>query len=106
MPRFTADASLYTSSRTYQGAVSPGRSGAIIQLAVDFPFFDLYNRCGCWDAYRDCLYICYQTDDPRCDALGNCPCQYDCRTSLADCYAYCNYRRLTLPPSVVRPLGR
>ena len=37
MPHFTADASLYTSSRTYQLARSPGRSGAMIQPAVYVP---------------------------------------------------------------------
>ena len=100
MPRFTADASLCTLDRTYQGAVSV-RSGAIIQLAVHFPFFDDYNRCGCWDEYSHCTYICLSIDS-RVDG----ECMRNCRTYLADCYAYCNYRRLTLPPSVVRPLGR
>jgi hypothetical protein len=36
MPRFTADASFYTSSRTYQRAVSPVRSGAIIHCLLFF----------------------------------------------------------------------
>jgi hypothetical protein len=96
MPRFTADASLYTSNRTYQGAVSPVRSGAIIQLAVHFPFFDDYNRCGCNDLYRACMHTCSPLDDPV-------SCFGYCRVSAENCYAYCNYWRFTLPPSVVGP---
>jgi len=101
MPHFTADASLYTSSRTYQGAVSPGRSGAIIQLALDFPWLDNYNRCGCWDAYLNCTYICSYID-PR---VGS-ECMDNCQDLLANCYAYCRLQRLlTLPPGVVGRLG-
>ena len=55
MPRFTADASLYTSSRTYQWAGSPTRSGGIIQSAIHVPLNYLswdyvYNLCiaECW----------------------------------------------------------
>jgi hypothetical protein len=99
-PRFTADASLYTSSRTYQGAVSPVRSGAIIQLALDFPWLDNYNRCGCWDAYLDCTYICSYTD-PR---VGS-ECMDNCQVSLDNCYSYCSLQRLKLPPGVVGRLG-
>jgi len=66
MPHFTADASLYTSSRTYQGAVSPGRSGAIIQLALDFPWYDYHCTppvCPI-DGFQ---YCCIQLDDPPFD---------------------------------------
>ena len=104
-PRFTADASLYTSSRTYQGAVSPFRSGAIIQLALDFPWLNNDNRCGCLDALWHCMSICSQTDPPRCDALGSCPCQYDCRASYPNCLRHCDRWILTLPRGIVGPLG-
>jgi hypothetical protein len=100
MPRFTADASLCTLDRTYQGAVSHVRSGAIIRLAVHFPFFDDPNRCGCSDGLWQCLGTCLQTDRSV-DA-----CLDICNSYLTDCYADCDHRLLTLPPSVVRPLGR
>jgi hypothetical protein len=105
MPHFTADASLYTSTRTYQGAVSAVRSGAIIQLAVDFPYFDFLNRCGCADAYLACGNICSQVD-PRGSALDGDNCMFHCRTSMDNCYADCDSRLLKVPLSVVSPLGR
>jgi hypothetical protein len=91
-PRFTADASLYTSSRTYQGAVSPGRSGAIIQLALD--------PCGCYGAYRGCMHACAQEIPPSGECIVHCGFRLD------DCYSYCrSHRLLTLPPGVVGRLG-
>jgi hypothetical protein len=91
MPHFTADASLYTSSRTYQGAVSPGRSGAIIQLALD--------PCGCYGAYWDCLDGCAHDIPPLW-------CLDKCNFSLANCDAICRLNRLlTLPPGVIGRLG-
>jgi len=106
MPRFTADASLYTSSRTYQSAVSPGRSGAIIQPAFDF-VCSFFNRCDCFYAYLDCIHTCNQNDDPICDALGYCPwCQDPCWTSYVNCAANSAHQLLSLPRGVVGPLGR
>jgi hypothetical protein len=62
MPRFTADASLYTSGRTYQGAVSPVRSGAIIQPAAYFrPGYQI------WDyVYNLCFAECAPDLDVSC----------------------------------------
>ena len=104
MPRFTADGSLYASSRTYQGAVSPVRSSAIIQPAFDFAC-SFFNRCDCFYAYLDCIYTCSQIDGPICDLFGNCPCPDACWTSYVNCQATSAHRLLTLPPSVVGPLG-
>jgi hypothetical protein len=105
-PRFTADASLYTTSRTYQGAVSPVRSGAIIQPALDFAC-SFFNRCGCFYAYLDCIYGCSQPDGgPICDLNGDCPCLDICWTSYVNCAANSAHQLLSLPRSVVGPLGR
>ena len=99
MPRFTADVSLYTSSRTYQRAVSPGCSGTIIQPAFDFAC-SFFGRCGCFYAHLDCMYDCSELfDDPT-------PCEDLCWTSYVNCQANSAHQLLSLPRNVVGPLGR
>ena len=98
LPGFNAEASLYTSSRTYQRAVSPVRSGAIIQPAFDFAC-SFFNRCGCFYTYLDRMHTCNQTDDPTL-------CQDLCWTSYVNCAANSAHQLLSLPRSVVGPLGR
>ena len=101
LPCFTAEASLYPSSRSYYWAVNPGHSGGSIRPAA----YAANNRCGCMDTYIDCSNACLR-QDPTCGIVPWCPCQQDCWTFFGDCQANCSRRLLTVPPGVVRLLGR
>jgi hypothetical protein len=115
LPGYTAEVTLYRSTQAYRLSVASGGSTERVQPALnpltiislpgdsvgDVLSGDNYNRCGCWDAYLDCTYKCEFTDSRP---FGEC--MPNCRTSLANCYAYCSFQRIiTLPPGVVGRLG-
>jgi len=119
LPGYTAELTLYRSTQAYRLSVASERSTERVQPALnplanplgiislpgdrvgDVLSGDNYNRCGCWDAYLDCTYKCEFIDSRP---FGEC--MPNCRTSLANCYAYCSFQRIiTLPPGVVGRLG-
>jgi hypothetical protein len=63
VPGFTADASLYRTSKRYRVAATIARVEGVIQPAI-FPRPDCVDRC------RE--YMCVGPDDPYC--VDNCEC--------------------------------
>jgi hypothetical protein len=101
-PGFTAEASLHKTSQVYRGYSGASALNASLP-AVRGQIVNPRCLVDCLHTYFDCYDRCVQADQ-TCIGL-DCKCLDDCWTSLGNCEANCTRRLLTLPPSVVRPLG-